>query len=212
MIITPQQFKDAFSKLPYILREYISGEKMDVAVVEVGNAHQLHVDTIGAIQREVTNMLLGLLSPEQFVGELRSIGIPTEQIAPITEELNKKIFMPIREKMLHPEDDDDEETEEESEVPIPTPQPAYTAPAAAPTVTPAAAPTTPFTPTPAAEQPAQPAAMPVQPIAEAVHVPQAPIRATAPAQTAPAKQTDNREALQSVLKKYGIDPYREPAE
>jgi hypothetical protein len=115
MIITSQQFNDAYKKLPYVLREYVADDDLALVTEEMGKEYQLHVDTVGALYRETTNMLLGLINPEQFVGELKSVGIPQESISAIVEELNTKVFIPLREKMQHPteEQSSDEDADEE---------------------------------------------------------------------------------------------------
>jgi hypothetical protein len=123
MIITAEQFNTAYSKLPFVLREYIADDDLTTITEQVGKEHQLHVDTIGALYRETTNMLLGLINPTQFVGELKSVGVPEESIGAIVQELNEKVFIPLREKMKNQtqepeeEDEDDEVLETASSAP-----------------------------------------------------------------------------------------------
>ncbi len=120
MILTSEQFRSAYSKLPFVLREYIADDELTTITEQVGKEHQLHVDTIGALYRETTNMLLGIINPTQFVGELKSVGVPEESIGTIVQELNEKVFMPLREKIKNqtpePEDEEGDEIDEEDTV------------------------------------------------------------------------------------------------
>ena len=315
MIISDEQFSAAYQKLPFPIREYLADPELSDVVLQIGTAHQLHVDTIGALEREVNNMLLGLVNPTQFVGELKSIGIPETSVGAIVEELNAKIFMPLREKMKGgpaAEDDEDAEPTSTSQtiqpatVPTPVlepivqtsvvtpvisyaqaptlprpaatiqppvqvtpPAPSYIAAPAQPSVsefsaTPSASSSASFTPlsmpstvtppknivaphvrtmqedmrisqshpqapTPHVDAapltaPVRPPAYsqaPVRPLAAPAQLQQTPtpVAMTAPARTfqptqtaAPAPKNENRDALHAVLKEYGVDPYREPAE
>ncbi len=182
MILTDEQFKAAYVKLPLTLREFLASDDLTKITLEMGSRYGLHVDSIGALERETSNMLLGLINPEQFVGELKSVGIPPNVIGTIVEELNAKIFIPLREKMQHPDEDEDEDDDdsipEHQAMPtqIPAPQPAppqfplpptpsltYTQPAPIPTVVtpvmpvaPAYIPPTPPPPAPSISQYAEP--------------------------------------------------------
>ena len=253
MQINPDQFNAAYGKLPFPIREFIAGEDLGNIAQEVGKEHGLHVDTVGALERETLNMLLGLINPEQFVGELKSVGIPQESIGAIVEELNAKIFIPLREKMRN--------QPEEAVAPKPKPDTSstdwvqVTAPAAPAIATPSAAPVVQATPVPtpiaATPEPApythttvtpEPAAQVIEtlptpvatPIISAMSVPPyviqpassdsdvvqkiplqpapAPAQPTSPTPPAKTQSTENRDALHAVLKEYGVDPYREPAE
>jgi hypothetical protein len=139
MIITPEQFSTAYGKLPFPIREYLAGDELGEVTEAVGKEFGLHIDTVGALDREVTNMLLGLINPEQFVGELRSVGIPQENISALVKELNAKVFMPLREKMQNappepaPQPEVSAPIEEVApmmQAPIITPAPVYVAPPA----------------------------------------------------------------------------------
>lgn len=134
MNITPAQFREAYEKLPYVLRSYLVDDELGEVTESVGQKYNLHVDTIGALYREVSNMLLGLENPQQFAGELKSIGIPEASIGPITQELNQAIFVPLQEKMKNggeedPHEENDELSRELNDEPVTT---APVAPAYAP--------------------------------------------------------------------------------
>ncbi len=85
MIITDEQFRSAYRALPFELREFLVSDDLTNITQSIGKSFGLHVDTVGALEREVTNMLLGLINPQQFVGELKSVGIPADVIGPIVE-------------------------------------------------------------------------------------------------------------------------------
>jgi hypothetical protein len=160
MNISAQQFNDAYKKLPPVIKEYIAYDELSEITEQVGAKYGLHVDTIGALYRETTNMLLGLENPTQFIGELKSVGIIESLVAPIVQEMNEKVFIPLHTKMQQPanEDDDDEspDIEELYENANSTSETAAPAPSV---ITPRAAPATPvFVQTPAYVPP------PVQPV------------------------------------------------
>jgi hypothetical protein len=115
MNISSEQFTAAYDKLPVIIREYLAGNELGTIVTSVGNNYGLHVDTIGGLDREVSNMLLGFENPQQFVGELKSIGIPEQMIPLIIKEMNEKVFIPLHTKMMQPasEEDGDESPDPE---------------------------------------------------------------------------------------------------
>jgi hypothetical protein len=108
------------------------------------------------------------------VGELKSVGVPQESIGAIVEELNTKVFIPLREKMKNapPEEPAEEDADENNDVstalpqqPAPIPQVQYSAPAPTPStyVPPISAPVLAYT---APQQPA-PISMPL-PVPEPV--------------------------------------------
>jgi hypothetical protein len=99
MLISSEQFNAAYKKLPFVLREYIAEDRLSEITQQIGTSYGLHVDTVGAVYREATNMLLGLINPEQFVTELKTAGVAQESIASITLELNEKVFVPLHKKM-----------------------------------------------------------------------------------------------------------------
>jgi hypothetical protein len=103
MIVSPQELQQAYSKLPIVIREYLSSEELSIATETLGTKYGLHVDTIGALNREASNMLLGITNPTQFVAELKSIGIPEASIGPLVQELNEKVFVPLHKKMMEPD-------------------------------------------------------------------------------------------------------------
>ncbi len=229
MQITREQFNSAYKKVPYPIRECIASEELGTIVLSVGKTHNLHVDTIGALERETTNMLLGLINPEQFVAELKSAGIPQESIPNIVAELNTKIFVPLRERMRNPSPEDAEETGTEETAVPPTPAaPAIAAIARMP-ATHAPVPTATVTPsvvTPIAQPTQRPTPI-ITPAAPITSPPPLPPQSSVsqfspssmPMQTTPLpkpriqpQQTQNRDDLHAVLKEYGIDPYREPPE
>ena len=132
MIISKEQFSTAYNKLPFPIREFLASDDLTTVTQSIGTTYKLHIDTMGALKRETTNMLLGLINPTQFVGELKSVGIPQASIGAIVEELNAKVFMPLREKMKNPPEEDSSDNESEIEATshehTPTPV-AYVAPA-----------------------------------------------------------------------------------
>lgn len=90
--------------------------------------YQLHVDAAGQIGKEIGYLLLGVISPMEFIGRLVDSGVDGVTAKNIANDINTEIFLPLQEIMRNPgsyvparapESEDDEAAEE----PITTPQP-----------------------------------------------------------------------------------------
>lgn len=89
----------AFNQAPLVIQESLSdGKAVDFMESMLGR-YNLHVDTTGYAMGFIRDMLLGLLKPEQFIGKLNSIGIIDEVAKRITSDLNKEVFIPLRDEM-----------------------------------------------------------------------------------------------------------------
>lgn len=74
--------------------------KGTVAIVTgLGTRLGLHIDQIGKIAALNVQMLLGLVSPEEFLKELIAAKVPEKDAREIMTEINQKIFMPLRDEM-----------------------------------------------------------------------------------------------------------------
>jgi hypothetical protein len=60
---------------------------------------KLHIDQIGLVAELNVQMLLGLVTPPEFLQELITAGIPDKDARQIMTEINQKIFAPLREQM-----------------------------------------------------------------------------------------------------------------
>ena len=97
---TKEQFITAYKRLPLPVREYMADpDLLGKTLIEIRDTHGLHIDVAGALNELVNQMLLGLVSPSQFLGGLLMSGIPEPEAREIMKEINEKIFMPLQEEM-----------------------------------------------------------------------------------------------------------------
>ena len=97
---TDQQITDAYTSAPREVREYLeSGDEFVSIITELGRRFSLHIDQMGVVSGLVRNSLIGLLNPQEFLQELITAGIQDAQARQVMDEINKKIFLPLYEKM-----------------------------------------------------------------------------------------------------------------
>ena len=96
---TDQDIDTAFKRAPAPVRAFITAGDWTPIITQIGGTYQLHIDQIGIIAQLNTQMLLGLVSPSQFLGGLLVAGIPEPEAREIMKEINEKIFMPLQEEM-----------------------------------------------------------------------------------------------------------------
>ena len=69
-------------------------------IYEVGKKHDLNVEKIGVLAEEVGYIMLGMIPPSDFVSDLKNLlEIEENKANEIAQEINHKIFLPIREEM-----------------------------------------------------------------------------------------------------------------
>lgn len=133
--ITGEQVRTAYAAAPQAIRTAFSSEETTAVIVALTQTYQLHVDTAGLLGKQVGWLLLGLMSPMEFLGGLVDAGVDGDTAKKIITEVNEKIFVPLRARM---------ETAEGKER-LPQPEPTVSDPAPA-TVAMPPAPTTPQAP------------------------------------------------------------------
>jgi len=89
-----------YEKLPQAVKDAMFAEASADKIEELGRKYGLLIDKIGALADEVGYFMLGMTHPNDFKGQIvRSTGLSETKANEIIEELNKTIFMPIREHM-----------------------------------------------------------------------------------------------------------------
>ena len=87
-----------FLKLPEELRDAISSVNTADIIFEIGRAHKFNIDKIGILGQETGLVMSGIAPAKEFPGALmKGLGISREETNAIVQELNEKIFLPIRE-------------------------------------------------------------------------------------------------------------------
>ena|SRR3989344_1877023 len=100
---TDEELVALMQKAPQPIQDAISDPGTALTILALGKKANLHIDTIGTIAELNTSMLLGLISPLEFLDELIRLQIPEAQAKQIMIEINQKIFMPIQQKMRGPQ-------------------------------------------------------------------------------------------------------------
>ncbi|MBU6323646.1 hypothetical protein KGQ55_03095 [Patescibacteria group bacterium] len=89
----------AAERAPDYVKDIIQDAATTDILLAIGRAHQLHIDAIGTLARANTAMLLGLVSPSEFVSYIAQAGVAPDIAAQIATEVNEKIFKPLRTRM-----------------------------------------------------------------------------------------------------------------
>ncbi len=113
---TQEQLREAYRKLPQDVQEAIFSVDTAEIIREIGEKHKLMIDKIGELADEIGLVMLGFTHPSQFISNLGDrLGVDKVIAKEIAEEVNSKIFFPIREnlKKIH--------AMEEAQAPAPTP-------------------------------------------------------------------------------------------
>lgn len=95
---TREQIDDAYKNVPPSVRDMLDpGYEIAELIAGLGKRLGLHVDVIGKIAELNRNMLLGLITPPEFLQELLAAGISDADAKQIITEINQQIFVPLRE-------------------------------------------------------------------------------------------------------------------
>ncbi|MES2994501.1 MAG: hypothetical protein V4681_00470 [Patescibacteria group bacterium] len=86
------------AELPKPVQEFITGSERARVVLELSKKYGLHADQAGEFERAFIFMLLGISSPPEFVVSLREAGISPEKVNGLVEDVNKDVFMRLREE------------------------------------------------------------------------------------------------------------------
>jgi hypothetical protein len=222
------EIQQAYEAAPKEIRAIIDGPELLELIPTLGVKHHLHVDQMGVLEGEITDVLVGFEQSKDFTANVMAgLGVDETKAAAIAQDVNEMLFVKIREAMkknasseksvvmpsaaqTHPATTSAPAAETPtSPVPkLPTP-PVVSIPAQAPR---SPAPTTPPKPTILANVPEAHATDTIlsQPT---VSLPPKPATPPIPASASPAagaaRATTPKPATPPA---YKVDPYREPPE
>ncbi len=95
-----EQIKTRFAELPEDVQKAIQSGDTEETLRQIGEAHQLHIDQIGALGDEVRLVMLGFADPDGFASALtEQAHISADEATKIANEVAEKIFVPIRKSM-----------------------------------------------------------------------------------------------------------------
>lgn len=95
---TKKVIKERYEALPESIQEFIISDYYQEALMELGQKHQLNIEQLGIIEREVTMVLMGLINSKDFERELtRELRVDREKGKDIAQDVSDKVFLKVRE-------------------------------------------------------------------------------------------------------------------
>ncbi len=92
------ELDEKFAALPFELRQTVAVVPISELIYEIGKKHTLGIDKIGFLGHIVSEFILGYIEPAEFVSEIeRRLNKDAETSKTISQEMNAKVFRPIRE-------------------------------------------------------------------------------------------------------------------
>ncbi len=97
---TKKQLLAAYDQLPELVREAISQINMVATIKAIGEKYQLHIDQTGDLSHEIGLVLVGLLSPTDFLQNIqRKLYLTSDQAKEIAATVNLEIFNRVQESV-----------------------------------------------------------------------------------------------------------------
>lgn len=97
---TNKDILERVSELPDDLRKALFASATTEAIKEVGKKYGLMIDKIGELAQETGRVMLGITAPSEYVRNLaQRLELEQEKAKLIAEEINQKIFQPVRESL-----------------------------------------------------------------------------------------------------------------
>src|SRR3989338_5172050 len=88
------------SDLPENLRKALFAPATAEAIKEAEKKYGLMIDKVGELAQETGRVMLGITPPSEYVKNLTSrLGVAPEKARAIAEEINQKVFQPVRESL-----------------------------------------------------------------------------------------------------------------
>jgi hypothetical protein len=121
---------ERFDRLPEEVKKTIEESNYQQKLYAIGNRNKLTIEQIGILEKDTTNVLLGIDSPDEYAATLRAdLGIQDSQLRSVVEEVNMELLGNIREllkahmtsetKLLEAEPANDTEADDTEETPVP---------------------------------------------------------------------------------------------
>ena len=108
--MTTEATEQQYARLPDKLKGVVNDPSVNKKIREIGKAHQLHIDQVGAIAEEVSNVLFGEIKAAELVGRITEHANLSQLLGKkIAEEISLAIFQPIRDDLRKLHDQEGEE-------------------------------------------------------------------------------------------------------
>src|SRR3989344_4601134 len=104
-----KEIQEKFGKLPQVLKDAAQSEATLLVIKEIADASLFNEQARIELENKTLAVILGLIHPKDFIREIRKIdGIEyTSHAVAIAQEINRRIFRPVRDELrkLHGIDD-----------------------------------------------------------------------------------------------------------
>lgn len=92
--------KEAFERLPAVLRDAISSSDVQASLRKLADTYKLHLDKWDILENEIMMALLGITDPNRLMANImQEVGLPKEQALAITKDVAAIVFDPIQSKL-----------------------------------------------------------------------------------------------------------------
>lgn len=97
---TKETLKDQFKKIPQDIQDAILAVDLRSKMQFITKKNNLHIDQAGALENEAVFVLLGLEHPNDLIANLaKHVEVSEEKAEAIAEDLNREIFLKVRESL-----------------------------------------------------------------------------------------------------------------
>ena len=110
---TQEIIKEQLKTLPKIIKDAISSVDLGEKIKKIADKNMLHIDQAGDLENETVFVMLGLEPVEDYKENIRKeLNISRDRAQAITAEIDKEIFMSIREAIKNTANDNRSEMPE----------------------------------------------------------------------------------------------------
>ena len=105
--------EDLNEQLPPAFKSLIESKEFEEDILSVGRSHGLHIDQLDTLMLEVKLFAIGANTPEMFKENLESsFNLKGEELNTLINELNSKLFTPLREVLKEMNNKKENESED----------------------------------------------------------------------------------------------------
>lgn len=94
--LSPEEIGRWIDAVPQIVKDAVTGPETEKILRDIGQQYALHVDAEGLLAKLTTYALVGYIGPDIFFKELQKGGISELNARKMMEEINTKVFLPVR--------------------------------------------------------------------------------------------------------------------
>ena len=100
MRYSKEQINERFQMLSPTVQDIILSVEIADAIKEITKKNDLHMDTAGLLNEEITYVIVGAEKSVNFVSNLKTkVHIPEDKVNSVAGDVNDKIFLPVREAL-----------------------------------------------------------------------------------------------------------------